>query len=221
MAQALNYNKAKSQVISLLQASRTAYATTVDGSKRQFASDTEIEDAILFSDGEVCTAICQTPGHPFTNAFATTSSSLTTGTSAGVNVPSHIGRILNVTHCATTNGTFLSGIAAASREDVLEMISNSSVFGTAAYQLDYYFVEDSILYAVDGFARIVHADYTRTASPQAPESLASAVVSGAVSRLLKDGGDAEMSAYYGAQFQASLEQVRGGARMLPAIVEYK
>lgn len=221
MASAANYNKAKSQVISLLQASETAYATTVDGSKRQFASDTEIEDAILFADGELCQAIIESPGHPFSGEFDATSSSLTTGTTLGVAIPSHMGRIVNVTHCATTNGTFLGGIAASSREDVLEMIGNTTIFGTNAYQLDYYFIEDMTLYAVDGFSRIVYTDYTRTSSPQAPESYATGIVAGAVARLMKDGGDDAQAAYYLNFFQQCLTAVRVGAKMLPNVIAYK
>src|SRR5215204_3962279 len=110
MAGILTYNDAKSHVISILQASETAWGTTVDGSKRQFASDSEIIAAILHADGELCQAIIETPGHPFSAEFDQISSSLTTGVSAGVPVPSHMGRIINVLHCATTNGTFLSGI---------------------------------------------------------------------------------------------------------------
>lgn len=213
MAVALTFNTAKSQVISLLQASRTAYATTVDSSKRQYASDTEIADAILFADGEVCTAIVQTPGHPFSNAFKLTSSALVTGDT----LPSFLGRILTVTHCATSNGTYLQGIQANSREDILEMITYGTVYGTAAYTLDYYFVEDSILYIVDAYGKVVYTDYVRTASPQAPESYASAVAFGAVARLLKDGGDLQQASYYGNIFQNQLAEIRGGAKILPEI----
>lgn len=221
MSIALTYNKAKSQVISLLQASRTAYGTTVDGSKRQYASDTEIEDAILFSDGEYCAAICETPGHPFSNAFILTSSALTTGLTTGVNVPSHIGRIVNVTHCSTSGGTYLGSIEAESREDVVEMLLSTATYGTNAYQLKYYFIEDAILYAVDGFTKIQYTDYVRTSSPQAPEAYASGVVAGAIARLLKDGGDSELAGYYAQMHGGFLQQVRSGAKMLPAIQAYK
>lgn len=217
MADILDYPKAKSQVISLLQASRTAYATAVDGSKRQFASDTEIEDAILFSDGDYCTAICDTPGHPFSNAFKLTSASLVNGDT----LPSYIGRILNVKHCATTNGTFLQGVPAASREDILEMLSNPATYGTAAYQLKYYFIEDATLYIVNAFGRLTYTDYVRTAAPQAPQSYASGVTAGAVARLLKDGGDDAMANYYLQMHMGYLQSVRAAAKMLPAIVEYK
>lgn len=221
MAIALDFNKAKSQVVSILQASRTAYATAIDGSKRQFASDTEIADAILYSDGEYCEAICLTPGHPFSNAFLLTSSALTTGTGVGVAVPSHIGRIVNVTHCSTSGGTYLKSIVAKSDYDVLEMISNATNYGTAAYLLEYYFIEDTTLYAVDAFSKIQYTDYVRTASPQAPEPLATGVVAGAVARLAKDGGDQELAGYYAQMHGGYLQSVRQGAKILPAIVTYK
>lgn len=63
-------------VISILQASQTAYATTVDGSNRQYSSSTEIDNAILTADGEICTIIARTIQSPYQTTFITTSSAL-------------------------------------------------------------------------------------------------------------------------------------------------
>ena len=103
MANPIDLNTAKAKVISLLQASRTAYGNTVDGSKRQFASDAEIEDAILFADAEVCNIIIGTMGHPYLTRFSKISSSLAPGSL----LPTHNGMILNVqaTHGGPVNVT--------------------------------------------------------------------------------------------------------------------
>lgn len=215
--------KAKSQLIAILQASRTAYSATVDSSKRQFSSDTEILDAILFADGEICHAIIRTPGHPFTNAFKQTSASLVNADT----LPTFSGRILDVTHCATTNGTFLPAIKASSREEVLEMRDHFGTFHSgdadpvlteATHILPFYFIEDATVYFVDAFGRVTYTDYTRTATTQAPEAYASAVVAGAVARLLKDGGDDNAAQYYGQMYSSYLQDIRGGAAATPELV---
>ena len=98
MATVISFNTAKSMVISLLQASQTPYATTVDGSNRQYSSDTEIANAILNADTEVCTLIAKTMQSPFQSTFVQTSSALANG----ANLPARNGVILNV---LTQNGT--------------------------------------------------------------------------------------------------------------------
>lgn len=103
MASPVDLNTAKAKVISLLQASRSAYGNTVDGSKRQFASDAEIEDAILYTDAQVCHLIAGTIGHPYLPRFIKTSGVLAPGNT----LPLHNGIIVNVlaTHGEPTNVT--------------------------------------------------------------------------------------------------------------------
>lgn len=93
MATALSFNTAKSDVISILQASRTPYATTVDGSNAQFSSDTEIANAILMADGVVCTTIANTPQSPFQSTFAIAAVTVTNG----ANLPARNGMVIGVT----------------------------------------------------------------------------------------------------------------------------
>lgn len=93
MANQITFDTAKSIVISLLQASRTAYATTVDGSKLQFASDTEIVQAILQADGEIMMIVVNTPGHPFQAAYVVTSTALQSGDT----MPEMVGMPVRVT----------------------------------------------------------------------------------------------------------------------------
>ena len=123
MATVISFNTAKSMVISLLQASQTPYATTVDGSNRQYSSDTEITNAILNADTEVCTLIAKTMQSPFQSTFVQTSSALANG----ANLPARNGVILNV---LTQNGT--ADIAFASTDvsttnDTITLSTNSLV----------------------------------------------------------------------------------------------
>jgi len=92
MATALSFNTAKSMVVSFLQASRTAWATTVDGSNAQYSSDTEIANAILSADGILATVIANTLQHPFQSTFVQTSSALASGSA----LPARNGMILKV-----------------------------------------------------------------------------------------------------------------------------
>jgi len=92
MATVLSFTSAKSMVISWLQASRTAWATTVDGSNAQYSSDTEIANAILSADGILATVIANTLQHPFQSTFVQTSSALASGSA----LPARNGMILKV-----------------------------------------------------------------------------------------------------------------------------
>lgn len=89
---ALDFTSAKQSVVAALQASRTPGASTVDGSNAQFASDTQIANAILYGDAEVCLAIINSPGHPYLPQFLVTSSGLLNGASlpAACGVPVNV-----------------------------------------------------------------------------------------------------------------------------------
>lgn len=93
MATALSFTTAKSMVISILQASQTAYASTVDGSNRQYSSDTEIANAILTADGEICNTIINTPLSPYQTTFVQISPALPGPSS---NLPARNGIVLKV-----------------------------------------------------------------------------------------------------------------------------
>lgn len=110
----VSYQNCKKHVVSILQASQTAYGSGAtgdapDGSVLQFASATEINDTILEKDGEICTLICNTPGHPYQPQFEVTSSALTM-TPNGLPLPITNGM---VTRIQCSNGgldkTFTSG----------------------------------------------------------------------------------------------------------------
>jgi len=105
MATALSLSTAQSMTISILQASQSPYATTVDGSNRQYSSSTEIDNAILTADGEICTLIARTIQSPYQTTFITTSSALPAPKSP---LPARVGTILNVLTQAGATITFAS-----------------------------------------------------------------------------------------------------------------
>lgn len=119
---ALDYTTAKKAIRAILQASRSSggYASTVDSSKDQFSSDSELDNAILYADAEVCNIIINTPGHPFQYNFTATSSALQNGAT----LPLHTGMVLKVT-CLNA----ASSVAVASYTAATDLITTSTAHG--------------------------------------------------------------------------------------------
>lgn len=91
MAVAANFDTVKKEIVSILQASQTAYGAGTtgnqpDGSNQMFPSSEEINDTALSIDGEVCTAIVSTLGHPYAPQFSLETSALTSGSQVIKNV---------------------------------------------------------------------------------------------------------------------------------------
>jgi hypothetical protein len=91
MATALNFDTVKKHVVAILQASQTAYGAGTtgnapDGSNQMFPSSEEINNAILGIDGEVCTAIASTVGHPYAPQFSLETAALASGAQVTKNV---------------------------------------------------------------------------------------------------------------------------------------
>lgn len=306
MATAISFNTAKSMVISLLQASQTAYATTVDGSNRQYSSDTEIANAILTADGEVCTLIANTMGSPYQTAFivaaatiagpsgnlpsrngviikvqcqgapatatflnssidtvtdvitvtthgmitgqpvvytcsATVPAGLTSGTTyyiirlgtstlslAATSWDAFQGTAINITSQGTAGNTstltsaYLDGTQADSKDTVVQATQNVSVFAPNAYgAAGFWFTEGDQIYTSSPNCKVTYTDYTLTSSPQAPEPMLFAVVTGALAKLYKDGSDFELVQFYERQYLAYMQAIGSGAMMLPMIESYK
>lgn len=306
MATVLSFSTAKSEVIAKLQASRTAYAATVDGSNRQYNSDTEIANAILIADGEIASLICNTPQHPFQTTFVQTSSALAaprqplparngmvlgvlmqgfpstqTFLSSEVSVGNNIVG-LSVAHNMitgqpvqlTTSGSLPSGLSLATTYYIIRASSTTYGFATNVWNafddtkidlttqgsgtntvtsqyvpateadnkddvLDafqfphlftqtaqgsvagFWFVEGDMLYLSAANANIIYTDYTLTSNPQCPEPYLFGVVAGALTHLYKDGGDMELSAFYGQQYESYKADVVSRSLVLPAISSYK
>lgn len=308
MATALSFDTAKKHVVAILQASATAYGSGTtgnapDGSNQMFPSSEEINSSILTVDGEVCTAICGTVGHPYAPQFSTESSAL----ASGANVPKNVGAIQKVqvlngiadeaftsANVSTTDDTititgtklvtgtkvrfttagslptgliistdywiirvdantikvassiynakygtaidltgagsgsstiviqYVDGEQTQSKDEVLEVNTNPQVFGSLpGYVPGFWFIEGDVVYTTSPLCKVTYTDYTLTSSPQAPESYLWAVVAGAVSRLLKDGGDSQMAAYYGAIFGKMVDDIKAGVKVIPEISQYK
>ncbi len=306
MATAVSMDELQKAVVSILQASGTAYGSgstgdAPDGSNQQYASSYEIDDRILDVDGEVCTAICQTIGHPYAPQFSTETTALTNGasitknvgvvqkvtcynglgtetfTSANVNTSADTATITGTNLVTgtkvqlTTSGAlptglslatdywiirvdsntikfasslfnaaygtaidltavgsgtntitpqYVDGIPASSKEEIIEALQTPSTFGSLpAYVTGFYFVEpNNIVWTTSPTCKVTYTDYTRTSSPQAPESYTTAIIAGTVGKLLKDGGDADMSSYYLNIYNQMLMEIRSGAKVLPEIL---
>lgn len=91
MSVAINFDTARKHCVAILQASATPFGagstgSTSDGSNQMFPSSDEINSAILTIDGEVCTAIVSTIGHPYAPQFSLETAELTSGTNVTKNV---------------------------------------------------------------------------------------------------------------------------------------
>lgn len=308
MATTIDFNTAKKHVVAILQASETAYGSGTtgnapDGSVQQFPSADEINSAILSIDGEVCTGICQTLGHPYAPQFSLETAALASGANitknigvvqkvtvlngvadeafaaAGVNITDNTititstklvtgtkvrlttagvlptglavgtdywvirvnantiklattiynaqyGIAIDLTGAGSGNSTivlqYVDGEQAQSKDEILEVNTYPQVFGSLpGYVVGHWFVEGNILYTTSPFAKVTYTDYTLTSSPQAPESYLWAVVAGAVSHLLKDGGDDQMCSMYGSIYSGMMQSILAGNKAIPEISQYK
>lgn len=304
---AIDFTTAKKAIRSILQATRTSggYDSTVDGSKDQFSSDAELDNAILYADAEICDLIVNTPGHPFQNSFSTTSSAMTNGAtlpaftgivlkvmclngqssvvltsvdhtndlytvsgghglsqgqkvqiSASVSLPTGLSAATdywviyvdtkrfklassaynaaiespvaisgNGSGTITVTPQYVEGVQAKSADECREMFANGAVYKYLPTdndgQLNFWFIEGNILTTSAMSAKVVYTTYALTSLPQAPEPYFWAVVAGAVSRLLKDGGDDQSASYYGTIYQNQSGAIAQGARIVPAVSAYK
>ncbi len=94
MATPADLSTIKSIVISLLQASRSPFATTVDQSNQTYASDSEISTSILYADLEISNLIANTSLSPYQSQFIASPTTVT-GTQAAS--PVRTGQIVRVT----------------------------------------------------------------------------------------------------------------------------
>lgn len=295
----------KSDVISLLQASRTPYASTVDGSNAQYNSNTEIANAILYADAEICNVIINTPGHPFQYAFVTNASGLTNSSTLpqmtgmilkvqGLNgevsktiasmsastdlltVTAHgftTGQLIQITtdgiiggglsvltnyyviyvsvdtlrlavspYAASINsyinisaiepvGTslmvlqYVDAIQAKTADEVKMIVAQGGVYSndisTNNSLFAMFFIEGKILYITTVWGKIYYTDFTLTAACQSPQAYLNTIVCGALKHLYKDGGDLELSQYYGGMFDQGIQMIAAGSKIVPDITAYK
>lgn len=299
-------NVATEMVISLLQASKSVFpASTVDGSNAQYGSTAEITNQLLVIDGEICTLICNTLGHPYQTPFVVTG----TPQSSGTPLPSRIGMVLQVLCLAgtgnvnfastdvnqpnstisianqsnnlvtgsrvqfTTGGALPTGLAistnyyvdaslggnlyrfattrmnafngvfvtfsavgsgtstvvmqyevgsqALSKDEIVAAIHYPTVYATQTpYLTEFWFIEGDIIYTPAISCEVVYTDYAQTSALQSPQSYTNAIVGGAIARILKDGGDDVMAAYYDKIYGQMYQQIGAGAMTVPQISSY-
>ncbi len=128
------------------------------------------------------------------------------------------GTAIDLTTTGSGNSTvtfpFVLGIRGKSADEMTEASENPELFGAGYDQ--FWFIDGNILYTSAAYAAVIYADFTLTNSPQAPAPYLDAVVAGAISRLYQDGGDEQMSAYYGQIFNQHLGIVQNQTSVVPA-----
>jgi hypothetical protein len=217
----IDFDIAKKHVISILQASRTAYGVgttgnTPDGTKRQFASATEIADTILEVDGEICKEIITAPGHPYSAAFEITPTAIQNG----ADIPARNGMITKV-QISEDNVSYSDGKKANSYADIQEMREYPARFGGSSATLGWWITVGRKFFTTSLWGKVNQTDYTKTSVPQAPENYIWAVVSGTVGKLLKDGGDTEMAAYYSGMYAQAKAEIKQGVMEIPPVNQYQ
>jgi len=133
---------------------------------------------------------------------------------------------VDITATGSGNSTIVmvyqTGIQTRYKDDITQALNAVNVFArNENYIYNYWFIEGDTIYTTSPYAKVVYTDYTLTSSPQAPEPYLWAIVAGAVSKLLKDGGDSETCAYYERQYQGYLQEIAQNAKALPELVQYK
>jgi len=134
--------------------------------------------------------------------------------------------VVNITGTGSGNSTIVMvyqpGTQTRYKDDIMQALNAVNVFGrNENYIYNYWFIEGDTIYTTSPYAKVVYTDYTLTSSPQSPEPYLWAIVAGALSKLMKDGGDSEMCAYYERQYQGYLQEISQNAKALPEIVQYK
>ena len=126
----------------------------------------------------------------------------------------------NITSTLTSN--YFDGTQADSKDTVVQATLYPSVFGSTYYgTAGFWFIEGDVLYTTSPNAKVYYTDYIKTSALQAPEPYEFAIVAGTVAKILKDGGDDNMAAYYGQQYQQYVASIASGDAILPPIAAYK
>jgi hypothetical protein len=216
----IDFDTAKKHVVSILQASRTAYGASTtgnapDGSKRQFPSSTEIADTILEADGEICKEIVTSPGHPYSAAFEITPTAIQNG----ADIPARNGIITKV-QISEDNVSYSDGKKANSYADIQEMREYPARFGGSSATLGWWITVGRKFFTTSLWGKAYQTDYTKTTTPQAPEVYLWAVVAGTISKLLKDGGDDQMAAYYAGMYAQMKGEIKAGVTEIPPLNQY-
>jgi hypothetical protein len=210
----VSISRVRKRVIELLLAAGRGarYADAVADQKRYTVLQ-ELTDAIVEADMLVCMAIIETPGHPYRAGFMTPSTNLATGDF----IPAHVGGHGKV---EIDNGSgYKGGRLASSREEVLEMIDQPSLYATGGR---WYWVEDNEIVHNGSAAKVWYPSFTKTdAACQAHELYTAAVMVNTIPLLRKDGGDPQFYDDFAVMAGLAEARIRRGERTLPDIEQLK
>lgn len=210
----VSISRVRKRVIELLLAAGRGarYADAVADQKR-YAVLQELTDAIVEADMSVCMAVIETPGHPYRASFMTPSPNLASGDF----IPAHVGGHGKV---EIDNGSgFKGGRLASSREEVLEMIEQPSLYASGGR---WYWIEDNEIVHNGSAAKVWYPSFTKNdAACQAHELYTAAVLAAAIPLLRKDGGDASFYDDYAVIASLCEARIRRRERTLPDIEQLK
>jgi len=136
------------------------------------------------------------------------------------------GTIIDITTTGSGTSTMILNLyepakRGMSPDEMTEAQENSNIFGSEArFTSGFALVQGDTFYTSSASGKVHYADYTLSSGPQAPEPYLSPVVAGAISILLKDGGDDQMCAYYQNIFNQNLSAIAQGAQVVPAMEAY-
>lgn len=151
MATVVTMDDCQKAVVSILQASLTAYGSGAtgdapDGSNQMFPSATEIDDAILYADAEIATLICNTLQHPFQSTFIQTSAVLgrVAALPASNGIPLRVyglsgdpQTVVSMDGAADTITVTAHGLATG---DIIQFITTGTIGGGLTANTDYYVI---------------------------------------------------------------------------------
>lgn len=205
----------KKRVIAiLLAAPQTApYSGSVIGLNSQpatgrYGSNDEIERAILEADARVCLAIIESIGNGYRSQFLTES----TGLSSGDNIPAHVGQI------GLVKVDDSPARLARSRNQMIQVIENPELYPEAQ---KWFWTDDVTIYHNGTEATVEYPSFEIDTDCQSPDVYESAVVSGSVGLLMKDGGASDYYGYYARLYAQQEALIRGGATVIPPVEEYE
>lgn len=159
-----------------------------------------------------------------TNYYIYRASSSTYGFCADI-YKAKAGTLIDITNIGSGTNTVTTQYTeiyqADSRASISETLNSPYLFaGESGNAAGFWFEEGTEFYTNCPNAKVYFTDTTLTSVCQSPQNYTYAIASGAIGRLLKDGGDAQMTSYYEQQYAMYLQQISGMALNVPQIQGY-
>ena len=202
-----SFDRIKKRAIAILMAN-SAYATTVSGDVGRFVDSQEFIDAALQRDAELMTAAIENPNH-WVRAILTPT--LSSALQNNADLPSGIiGKPQSVVWSATSGGTYADSTEMESKDEVLEVNEDASLYGNGTTDnYGFHYLDKGKLFITSPYAKIYYFTFSIGGSPQSPESFEDAIAQGVVSTLFKDGAvSPEIHLNAEKKFQQKLAEIR-------------